>query len=214
MWVARMKIIDGKGVFGSRAKKFNISLASYPVLVRKKGDYLFVDSVSLLFGAEKNKNDFIKDLKKADEVVNLEVKNDLIISQVKDPKELEPAYTTNILNLEPVLIDAKGNNFYTIGSWKREELNKFLSFLDKNYEANILKVEKKIISNFYLINLRPELTKRQKKAIELAIREGYYNYPRKTSVKKLAKMSKISFSAFHAHLRKAEQKLLPVYLEK
>jgi predicted DNA binding protein len=214
MWVAKIKTSDGNGVFGSLARKFKVSLACYPICVRKKGNYIFVDAISLIFGNSANKRKFIKNLKKAKEVVNLEVKNDFIISQVRDPEELEPAYSTSIINLGPVLIDSNGTNIYTIGSWNREELNKFLSFLDKTYHTEIIKIEKRVASNFSLINLRPELTERQKKAIELAVIKGYYNYPRKTSVEKLAKMSKISFSAFHAHLRKAEQKLLPIYLEK
>jgi len=214
MWVAKIRVLDGKGVFGSRAKKFKVSLACYPICVRKKGNYLFVDVVSLLFGSDTNKKEFIKDLRKAKEVVNLEVKNDFLISQIVDPEELEPAYTTSIINLEPTLIDSNGNNFYTFGSWDRKDLSKFLFFLDKTYSTEIIKIEKKTISNFSLVSLIPELTKKQKKAVELAIKEGYYNYPRKTSVEKLAKMSKLSFSAFHAHLRKAEQKLLPFYFER
>lgn len=214
MWIARIKMRADKGIFGSRTKKFDISIATYPILVRKKGNYIFVDSVSLIFGSLKNKKAFIKDLRTAKEVINLEVKNDLIISQIMDPEELEPAYNPSILNLEPILIDQYGNNFYTFGSWKRTELNKFLSFIAKKYSSEIIEIKEKKISNFSLIGIRPELTKKQKAAIELAIKNGYYDYPRKTSVEKLAKLSKISFSAFHAHLRKAEQKLLPIYLER
>ena len=53
----------------------------------------------------------------------------------------------------------------------------------------------------------------QKQAIELAIKNGYYNVPRKTSVEKLAKLSKLSFSTFQVHLRKAEEKLIPYFFE-
>ena len=59
----------------------------------------------------------------------------------------------------------------------------------------------------------PELTEKQKQAMNLAIKQGYYNYPRKISIEQLAKLSKLSFSTFHAHLRKAEQKLLPFFFE-
>jgi predicted DNA binding protein len=47
----------------------------------------------------------------------------------------------------------------------------------------------------------------------MAIKNGYYNYPRKTSIEKLAELSGLSFSTFHAHLRKAEQRLLPFYFQ-
>lgn len=214
MWIAKIKTSGEGGLFGSRAKKHNVSIAGYPIAVRKKEDYLLIDMVAFLFGKNQNKKRFVNDLKKSKEIVNLEVNGDFMIAQVKDPKELEPAYPESIINIEPVLIDSNGDNFYTIGSWDRGELNKFLDFVSKRYEVELLKIGKRKLSNFSLAKLRPELTEKQKSAIELAIKNGYYKYPRKTSVEKLAKISKISFSAFHAHLRKAEQKLLPFYLEK
>ena len=215
MWIAKIKIIGGeKGVLGSRTKKHKVSIATYPVSIKKKEKYLLVDSVAFIFGKEQNKKSFINDLKKSKDVVNLEVKEDFMIAQFKEPKESEPAYPESIINLEPVLIDSNGDNLYTIGSWNREELNKFLDFVSKKFNAEILKIEKRKLSNFSLAKLRPELTNKQKQAMELAIKQGYYKYPRTTSVEKLAKLSKVSFSAFHAHLRKAEQKLLPFYFEK
>ena len=46
------------------------------------------------------------------------------------------------------------------------------------------------------------LTDKQKEAMGLAIKHGYYEYPRKIDVQDLARESKLSFSTFHAHLRK------------
>ncbi len=215
MWVAKIKISGERGLLGSRAKKHDISVASYPISVKKKEGYLLIDTVAFLFGKEQNKKRFVSDLKKSKEVINLEVNGDFIVAQVRDPKELEPAYPESIMNIEPVLIDSNGDNFYTIGGWDRKELNKFLNFISKRYsKVELLKIEKRKLSNFSLMKLVPELTGKQKSAIELAIKHGYYKYPRKTSVEKLAKLSNVSFSAFHAHLRKAEQKLLPFYLER
>jgi predicted DNA binding protein len=47
----------------------------------------------------------------------------------------------------------------------------------------------------------------------LAIKNGYYSSPRKINVKELAKISKLSFSTFQVHLRKAEEKLIPYFFE-
>ena len=55
----------------------------------------------------------------------------------------------------------------------------------------------------------PFLTKGQKRAIELATQRGYYNFPRKTELKHLAKEAGISLSTFREHLRKAEKKVMP-----
>ena len=62
--------------------------------------------------------------------------------------------------------------------------------------------------------MQPKLTNKQKQAMNLAIKHRYYDYPRKIDVQELAKLSKLSFSTFHAHLRKAEQKLLPYFFDR
>lgn len=209
MWVAKVRVSGKKGVVGSRTLKHNVSVVGYIISVKKKEKYLYVDIIGFVYGDKKNKKEFVKDLRKAREVANFEINGDFIVAQIKDPKELEPAYSTGVMHLEPVIIDSRGDNIYTVGSWERSELNSFLNFIVKNYGAEILRVENRKISNFSIIGLKPELTGKQKEAFELAIKSGYYEYPRKTSVEKLAKLSKISFSAFHAHLRKAEKKFIP-----
>lgn len=213
MWIARIKINGEQGLIGSRTKKHNVSIAAYPLAIKKEKNYILVDLCAFVFGEDSDKKNFLIDLKKCRDIINLEINGDFIVLQAKDRKEFEAAYPSNILNLEPILIDKKGDNFYTVGSWNRIGLNKFLKFLSKSQKTEILEITERKISSFSLAKLRPELTDKQKKAMELAIKKGYYNYPRKISVEKLAKISKVSFSAFHAHLRKAEQKILPFFFE-
>ena len=210
MWAAKVKICGEKGLLGNLAKKYNVSVVGYPISIKKKLKFIVVDALGLLFGKDNNKKNFIKELKKAKEVKNIEITGDFIIMQVIDPKELEPAYPSGIISLEPIVIESNGDNIYSVGSWDRKELNNFINFLYKKYrgKVSISKIENRKISNFSIVSLRPELTDKQKEAFDLAIKNGYYNYPRKTSVEKLAKISGVSFSAFHAHLRKAEKKLL------
>ena len=55
----------------------------------------------------------------------------------------------------------------------------------------------------------PNLTDKQKNAIELAIKSGYYESPKRISLRQLAKQSKLALSTFQQHLSAAERKLLP-----
>jgi hypothetical protein len=55
----------------------------------------------------------------------------------------------------------------------------------------------------------PKITVKQRKALELAVHGGYYDYPRKITLEDLAKQMGVSYATYQAHLRKAEQKLLP-----
>jgi len=56
--------------------------------------------------------------------------------------------------------------------------------------------------------LSPDLTQHQRDSLELAIEEGYYQFPKKTDLNKLAKIAKLSKSAFSEHLKRAEMKVL------
>ena len=58
---------------------------------------------------------------------------------------------------------------------------------------------------------QPNLSTQQKKALELAIKNKYYGYPRKITLKKLSKLMNISESTYQFHLAKAEEKILPFF---
>ena len=70
------------------------------------------------------------------------------------------------------------------------------------------------MENLGVLNILPKLTEKQEKAVYLAIKSGYYEYPRKTDVKGLAFKEGLSFSTFQEHLRKAENKLIPFAIKK
>jgi predicted DNA binding protein len=78
----------------------------------------------------------------------------------------------------------------------------------------MLFAKNKKITNVSIAQIHPELTDKQKAAIKLAIEEGYYKIPREIDVKDLAKKSRLAFSTFQNHLRKAESKLIPYSFSK
>jgi len=78
----------------------------------------------------------------------------------------------------------------------------------------ILRFEEKSIDDVYILKLFPELPKKQKQAIELAYSSGYYIYPKKTNLDKLAKIVGVSKQTFQENLKKAEARLMPLLLRK
>ena len=60
-----------------------------------------------------------------------------------------------------------------------------------------------------LLSILPNLSEKQKIAMDLAIKSGYYDFPKKIRLVELAKEMRIAYSTFQAHLKKAEQKLIP-----
>ena len=54
---------------------------------------------------------------------------------------------------------------------------------------------------------------KQRRALELALEFGYYNYPRNISVDNLSKKAKMPRTTFQEHLRKAESKLMGLLIQ-
>ncbi len=73
----------------------------------------------------------------------------------------------------------------------------------------MLSIKEKDFTDIFIPHIMPKITDKQKEAIELAIENGYYGFPRKTDLEKLSKIMKISRVTFQEHLRKAESKLVP-----
>lgn len=209
MWVTKIKF-SGKGaILSDGASKNKISICGYPISYEKSEDAVRVCVVGLLFGEENNKKDFLRDMRAHDRVVNFESTRDFVIGEIVESPLISPMYNYKILHIEPVLIRDDGMEYWTLGSWRKEDLMEFADAAEKNYGAEILSICQKNIDNFSMVSVHPSITDKQKKAMELAILKGYYDYPRKISLDELAKLSGVSFSTFHAHLRKAEQRLLP-----
>ena len=87
----------------------------------------------------------------------------------------------------------------------RENLNKILGFLEGNFEHRVLS-----LSNYYVKgkDILSALTGKQYEMLEEAHRRGYYDYPKRTGVRKLAERKKMSHTAVANHLRKAEKKIM------
>ena len=205
-------MFDGsKALIGSRTLKHKVNVFAFPLSYFYEKNYIILNATGILLGKEKNKKEFIKDFKKAERFVNLELNEDFFIMTIKEPIYAKTIYNKNIIHLAPALIDENGKETISIACFEKKQLSKAIATLEKAFKTEIYYIQEKKIKNISIIKQAPELTDKQKQAMHLAIKNGYYEYPRKTSIEQLAKISNLSFSTFHAHLRKAEQKLLPFY---
>lgn len=214
MWVTRVQINGEKALIGSRTKKFKVVVSGYPVSFyeQKKGIYLYL--VGFLFGEERNKKQFVDDLKKDKRVLYLENNNDFLIGKIREPLKFKQLYHHEIIHLEPIVIDKEGVELWTMGSWDKKELMNFIQLVQKTHAGKLLSIKEEKITHFSVVSMWPELTDKQRKALQLAIENGYYHYPREIELETLAKMMKVSYSTYQAHLRKAEQKLIPFFFNR
>ncbi len=214
MWIAKVKIDGKSGSIGSRTKKYNVSISGYPISFHIKKNKIFIHLVGFIFGDKINKKRFLNDWKKDKKVLHLETTDNFVIAKIVEPLDLLPMYSHKLIILKPILIDEQGFNLWCIGSWNKKHLIDFIKLVKIKFNGKLLSIKKEKIKDFSVLSLQPHLTKKQKQAIELATKNGYYNSPRKISVKKLAKIAKLSYSTFQVHLRKAEKKLLPFLFKK
>lgn len=213
MWRLKLSLPSEKQFMGRMAIKHKVSLTGYPLSYWKDKKYVYLLSAGFIFGEESNKRALLLDLKKQHEYVESEEVDDFIILTTKQPLFSEPVYNPKIIRLNPVIINKQGNHLWDLASFDRKVLEKVISFSTKYLGAELLTFKQEKISNISFTKLLPELTKHQKRAMELAINAGYYNYPKKITLPELAKKMKISYSTFQAHLKKAEGKIFPLVLK-
>ncbi len=93
---------------------------------------------------------------------------------------------------------------WTIAFTGREALNELLERL-KHEE-----VEVKILRLSSVADVET-LTSRQRNIVEIALEEGYFDYPRRVTLRQLAKTVGVSASTVSEVLRRAEKKILSTY---
>ena len=213
MWVAKIVFDGRKAAIGSRTLKYGVSLTGFPLFYSYEKREVLVNISGIIVGEKRNKKRFIEDWRNSGRLLNLELSQDFFLGTIREPETTKTIYNYKIIHIEPTIIDEKGNETITVASFDKKNIEKLIKTLEKFNKTEIKYIQQRKVKSISIVRENPELTEKQKKAMMLAIKNGYYEYPRKTSIEKLAEISKISFSTFHAHLRKAEYKLLPFYFE-
>ncbi len=213
MWIARLKIRHEDCVIGRRCRRFRVMSIGIPFNSYKEGDKAYFSHFETLFGEEQDIKNFIEDLREDPSIKGLEVEGNSIffINELPITQKIPTThYNPKIFFIKPVIVDTKGFEDWEIGSWDETILREFIVNLQKEqFDIKILKIKNEKPNEVYFPQVMPSLTKQQKKALEIAIRHGYYDYPRKIELKQLASEAGISLSTFREHLRKAEKKIMP-----
>ena len=209
MWVAKFSY-HHDCILGDRCKKFKVMLQSLNFSTFKNKNKILTSSLHYLSGEQKNIENFIEYLKKDKNVLKLERKGNTFLLLERAKSKAVKFYNPRIIFIKPVLTNKEGTETWEIGSWEKSEVSKFFYNVKREMkDFKLLKFMNIPLDSVFFPRLMPNLTDKQKQAIELAIREGYYFSPRQIDLRKLAKIMKVSLSTYEQHLRAAEEKLIP-----
>lgn len=216
MWIAKVKLFDKNCVFATKHKKYNIQSYEQALTHFKRGKSYFFMSSHILIGNSEAKKNYLKELKKDKRVKHLDVNGDLTVELIEkkfteiDLSVYKAFYNPEIILTKPGFVDSDGWEYYEFASWNRKAISNVIKTVKRNYNGKLLQLKQTKRYDIYMPKLLTRLSEKQKQAVSIAVKEGYYLFPRKIEIEKLAKIAKVSFSTFREHLRKAESKLIPL----
>jgi hypothetical protein len=218
MWYLKYKYKHSDCIYAPKLQELNLNGYFYYLGEYVKGDYVYTSAMLHLIGEEKAIKRYIRYIKNHKDVVNLEVYENLIFILAKHKKELslyEAVYNPILIYPAPAYLGKEGFEVIEVASWDRKAIQNLISSIEKNKTTTyfeILQFKEKVLEEVYVSRLMPKLASKQKEAITIAFRNGYYNFPRKINLDELAKSMKVSKQTFRENLRKAEAKIIPKFI--
>jgi predicted DNA binding protein len=214
MWVAKFKIWHKNCLLRPKCVKHKVTDFVYLINSWKEKKKFYYTESHILQGTEENKRKFIKDLKKEKSIKKLEQRGDYIFTLNEEPIEKQyysPAFDPKIIQVKPVAQRADGFEDWELACWDKDTLMKIMDV--PVFEVELIYIKETKLADIFLPHIYPKLSPKQKEAIELAVKHGYYQYPRKIDLEKLAEIAKVKRQTYQENLRRAEKKLIPFLTE-
>ncbi|MDQ2055007.1 helix-turn-helix domain-containing protein [Halobellus sp. H-GB7] len=115
---------------------------------------------------------------------------------------------------QPPTVHRQGWEHYSVIAFDESDVRALLQDLEADRDIEVLSktaITEQQIPHSMLApvgQLFEDVTDRQMAALRLALESGYYEQPRKTSLRALAEQTAVARSTYEEHLRKAENKIL------
>lgn len=216
MWHLKIKYRHSDCIYAPKLKELKLKGFFYFLNEYSKNTYTYTSAMIYLWGNEKNIRKYTNYLKNHPKVVNSSIQKNVIFVLAKHSKELEVykvGYNPIIIYPAPSYLSDDGFEIIDMASWNRKDLEESIKALKRNRTTTyleILKFSKLKTEDIFVSKLMPDIAPKQKEALENAISNGYYSFPRKINLDTLAKISKVSKATFRENLRKAEIKMLSI----
>ncbi|MDP2973507.1 MAG: helix-turn-helix domain-containing protein [Candidatus Diapherotrites archaeon] len=198
------------------AEKYKLTVLCFPLNRFSKGSYVFLTSAHIALGEQNNIKAYFDEMAKNPRYENLEYEGNLVVYTIKAKKSathLQMYLSPELIFVKPIIVKPDGFEYLHVAALQKSVLTNFLQIAQKWGKVEMQRITEEKVRDFYFPHVMPDLTEKQKEAINLAYKNGYYSFPKKIDIQSLAKKSGLSPSTFQEHLRKAEQRLIPFFLE-
>jgi len=211
MWIAKFKNWHKTCLIRPLCMKYNVTDFVYLLNSWTKGKKFYYTELHILEGEEENKNKFIKEFKKDKSIVKFELEGNQIFTlnvlTSKNSNIYFGVFDRRLIYVKPVIQRTDGFEDWEIACWDKKPLMNIMN--NPYFDMNLIYVKEVRGANLFLPQIQPEISEKQKNALNIAIKNGYYNFPRKNDLNKLSRIAKVSKQTFQENLRKAENKLIP-----
>jgi predicted DNA binding protein len=208
MWILRFRLLDKNCIWATRCKKFKIFDYQYPLGSYKVGGESAVMMYHILEGDENSKRGFIRDVREDGRVKKLGVENSFLISLAVEKRPVKEFYNPKLICIRPGINYPDGTEQWELGSFDKRDLVRLIELCRRHYQGKLLYLREVNAPRLFIPQLMPKLTEKQLWAFRSASASGYYEFPRQTTLGKLAERAGVSRPTFEEHIRKAENKLL------
>ncbi|PIN75635.1 hypothetical protein COV18_02195 [Candidatus Woesearchaeota archaeon CG10_big_fil_rev_8_21_14_0_10_37_12] len=212
MWIGHFNVWHENCIYLKNASKYNVVISMYPLSSYREGNYTYHTNVNILIGQENNIRTFVNEIKKDERCLKFSGEGNVFISHIKlkdSDHHTTNYYTPKVFLLKPV-VHKDGKEDWLFGAWEKETITDLYKIFKKHFIVKLVSIEKSDFTDVFVPQVMPKLTNRQKEVLQLAIKDGYFDYPKRTDLEKLAKQMNISRVTFQEHLKKAQSKILPV----
>jgi predicted DNA binding protein len=204
MWKTKIRL-KHDCLFGENCSKAGVVCINVSFNPFKKGGFYYIYHFGTVFG--ENFDGFLKLLKKDKRVNRMEAEGrTFVVVEKRRKKDIPGMYVTpELIYIKPVYVNKDGYETWELASLDESVILDFIRHFPK---CEVVYIKRTALKDIYFPRLSPDLTRPQRDALQLATKEGYYTFPHKVHLDKLAEKSGLSKSAFREHLRRAEMKVL------
>ncbi|MFC1697420.1 helix-turn-helix domain-containing protein [Nanoarchaeota archaeon] len=216
MWVAKFEVKHKSCLLAPLCKKFQITDLLYLLSAWEENNEFYYTESHILQGKEENKKKFIDAFKKLKETIKFEIKGNFIVTLNKRPGWMSaymPFWDKRIIQTKPIIQKTDGTEYWEMACWDKEPLMHILHRLPSEFKVKLKSIEKTKLDDIFIPHIMPKLSTKQNEVLQLAVKRGYFDFPRKANLDDLAKELKLAKQTVQQHLRIAEKKLVPFLTE-